>query len=183
MDIMDLQSAFTSKKEDSGWGTGILFGGVTLVLVILAFFALNYFNILSLSELYPKTLGWLPRATSTSSKVTAQPQVSPKTPGPSNPSTLPLDNPLVQSAVVYYRVLGNVKKVTPAGDGFMIEVSSANVTAPLQLKSTKSTIFRIRGTDTSFDPTTIKPTEEVELLVVEDIKTKVIEINQLVVSR
>ncbi|MBI2590602.1 MAG: hypothetical protein HYW33_01845 [Candidatus Blackburnbacteria bacterium] len=181
---MDGASSYIPQKEsDSGWETGLLFGGITLVLVIMAFFSLNYFNILSLSDLYPKTLGWLPRATSTSSKVTAQPQLSPKTSGPSNPSTLPLDNPLVQSAVVYYRVLGNVKKVTPAGDGFMIEVSSANVTTPLQLKSTKSTIFRTRGTDTSFDPTTIKPTEEVELLVVEDLKTKSIEINQMVVSR
>lgn len=53
---------FTSKKEDSGWGTGLLFGGITLVLVILAFFFLNYFQVLSLSELYPKALGWLPQA-------------------------------------------------------------------------------------------------------------------------
>ena len=63
---MDSQSGFNSRKEDSGWGLGLLFGGITLVAVLLALFLLNYFNILSLSEIFPKTLGWLPQKGETS---------------------------------------------------------------------------------------------------------------------
>lgn len=57
-------SYIPQKENDSGWGTGLLFGGITLVLVLIAFFALNYFNILFLSELYPKAFGWLPHKSS-----------------------------------------------------------------------------------------------------------------------
>ncbi len=48
------------QDRDSGWGTGLLFSGIALVLVLIAFFFLNYFQVLSLSELYPQAFGWLP---------------------------------------------------------------------------------------------------------------------------
>lgn len=36
----------------------------TVVVVLLSFLFLNYFNVLSLSEMFPRQLGWLPQRTS-----------------------------------------------------------------------------------------------------------------------
>src|SRR3989344_313908 len=49
------------KSEVSFLALGIA-AGIAILLIIL--FTLNYFNILSLSTLYPKQLGWLPHRTS-----------------------------------------------------------------------------------------------------------------------
>lgn len=57
---------YSSPAKDLNLRTGLLYGGTTLLLVLVVFFVLNYFNILSLSQIYPKTFGWLPHQSSQS---------------------------------------------------------------------------------------------------------------------
>lgn len=54
-------------RETIAWNAGKIFLGVTVLIVLFVLF--NYFNIISVSNRYPKQFGWLPH---TNSKLTTQ---------------------------------------------------------------------------------------------------------------
>lgn len=104
---------FQNPKDDSTLNTSLLYGGATFLFVLAAFFVLNYFNILSLSEVFPKALGWLPRQ-----------QVSSRhtTPATSSKKNSKVFNPIFKSQTA--QIEGTIDKI----EGSTLTISSGGNT-------------------------------------------------------
>lgn len=106
----------------------VLAGLVGAMVVLIVFFgALNYFNIISISRIFPNQLGWLPHKAFVVSTEVVQVNITP-TPTKTIPS-LPIDpeSKDVYLAEIYY-VFPNVeiRRIAPASNGSQLEVFIPN---------------------------------------------------------
>ena len=160
------QSAFAPKKNNNTltlvWSLALALFALLLAIVIL-----NYFNIFPLSKTYPAAFGWLP----TRSAVSSNPKLH-----------LPLSSNLVTSADVYYRVVGRIKKVQLVGDQLTLTVSNGTADEVSISASIAKTVIRLKGSDTRVDVTEAKVGKNIEVIFVEDLKTRTKTINQLILE-
>lgn len=154
----------------------VLLGLVGATIVLIVFFStLNYFNILSMSRIFPNQLGWLPHRSFES--LQKEKDTSSNIPQTKSSYELPIDpsKESITLAEVSYNIQAKIKSIIPSSNGITMEVTVPKDETIIIPKLTLTSEVKIIKGKPGLEPGSLSDLgigKDVNLIVSYDLKNK-----------